>query len=222
MTTFSRLAAGGRRRQVLAAGAALLVAALVAVVVALVLRDGDGAVGASAGDGDPAASTPAAASTSGAPPELAPAPVTPEPAGPTGDVRELPPSLAPVAFDEQAAAGDGIVADVVSLEAIDGTGRGPGNISGPALRATVRLTNGTAGPVSLDGVAVDLAHGVEQLPASPLNDPSASPFAGMLQPSESAVGVYVFTVPADDRDLVTLSVGYQAGAPFMVFTGSGA
>lgn len=34
--------------------------------------------------------------------------------------------------------------------------------------------------------------------------------------------MYVFTVPAGDRDLVTLSVGYQAGAPFMVFTGSGA
>ena len=218
MTPFSRLPAGlGRRRVVLAAGAALLVAVLVAVVVALALRDDDEVTAA----GDTADPT-AAASTTAAPPELAPAPVTPEPSGPTEDATELPPSLAPVGFDQQAAAGDGVVADVLSLEAIDATGVGPGNIAGPALRVTVRITNGTTGPVSLDGVALDLAYGVEQLPASPIGDPSTAPFGGVLQPSESAEGVYVFTVPAGDRELVTLSVGYQAGAPFMVFTGSGA
>jgi len=191
----------------------------VAVVVALALR-GDDDAGTSA-DGAPADAS-AAASTTAGPPELAPAPVTPEPAGPTEDASELPAGLAPVGFDQQAAAGNGVVADVVSLEAIEGSGRGPGQISGPALRVTVRITNGTTAPVSLDGVAVDLAHGVEQVPASPLDDPSVAVFAGMLQPSESAEGSYVFTVPAEDRELVTLSVGYQAGAPFMVFTGSGA
>lgn len=218
MTPFSRLRTGlGRRRVVLASGAALLVAVLVAVVVALALGDDDEVT--AAGD---AADASAAASTTAAPPELAPAPVTPEPAGPTEDATELPASLAPVGFDEQAAAGDGVVADVVSLEGIDATGVGAGNIAGPALRVTVRITNGTTGPISLDGVAVDLAHGVEQLPASPIGDPSTALFGGILQPAASAVGVYVFTVPADDRELVTLSVGYQAGAPFMVFTGSGA
>jgi hypothetical protein len=34
------------------------------------------------------------------------------------------------------------------------------------------------------------------------------------------VGVYLFTVPEDDRDTVTVSVGYEAGAPYLVFTGS--
>ncbi len=221
MTLFSRPTDGaGRRRILLATGAALLVAALVAVVVALALRDDESA--AADGGSSAAAGTSAPSTASAAPPELAPAPVTPEPAGPTEDATELPPSLAPVAFDEQAAAGDGVVADVVSIRAIDATAVGPGNIAGPALRVTVRITNGTAAPISLDGVAVDLAHGVEQLPASPVGDPSAAPFAGSLQPGEGAEGIYVFTVPADDRELVTLSVGYQAGAPFMVFTGSGA
>lgn len=216
MTLFSRLPADGpRRRLVLAAAVAVLVAVVV-VVVALALRDDDDASAA----GDPAGA--AAASTTAAPPELAPAPVTPEPAGPTEDASELPPSLAPVGFDEQASVDDGIVAEVVSMEAIDASGVGPGNIDGPALRVTVRLANGTGAPVALDGVAVDLAHGVEQLPASPISDPSTVPFVGVLQPSESAEAVYVFTVPADDRELVTLSVGYQAGAPFMVFTGAGA
>jgi hypothetical protein len=220
MTLFSRLTADGSRRRLVVLATALVVAAVVAVVavVAVLALRGDDDAGTSAAPADPSA----AASTTAAPPELAPAPVTPQPAGPTEDATELPPSLTPVAFDEPAAVGNGITAEVVSLEAIDGTGQGAGNIAGPALRATIRITNGTAAPVSLDGVAVDLAYGEEQVPASPIDDPSSAPFAGSLQPSGSREGVYVFTVPADDRELVTLSVGYQAGAPFMVFTGSGA
>ena len=216
MTLFSRMTADGDRRRLVVLAAALLVAGLVAVVAVLALR-GDDEAGASA-TGAATDQSPSA-STTAAPPELAPAPVTPEPAGPTEDASELPRSLTPVGFDQPAAVGNGITAEVVSLEAIEGTGQGPGNIAGPALRVTIRITNGTAGPVSLDGVAVDLAHGAELTPASPLEDPSTAPFAGTVQPSGNAVGVYVFSVPADDRDLVNLSVGYQAGAPFLVFAG---
>ena len=215
MTLFSRLTADGSRRRLVVLAAALVVAAVVAVVAVLALSGDDEAGRSAAGDPSPGA----AASTTAAPPELAPAPVTPGPAGPTEDASELPPSLTPVGFDEPAAVGNGITAEVVSLEAIEGTGQGPGNIAGPALRVTVRITNGTAAPVSLDGVAVDLAHGAELTPASPLEDPSTARFAGTVEPSASAVGVYVFSVPAGDRDLVNLSVGYQAGAPFLVFAG---
>ena len=42
----------------------------------------------------------------------------------------------------------------------------------------------------------------------------------ILPYAEAAEGVYVFSLAEDARDLVTVSVGYQAGAPFMVFTGS--
>jgi hypothetical protein len=161
--------------------------------------------------------------TSGAttsPVELAPAPTTPSPAGPTGDVDQAPPQLPAVDLSEAAQVGNGVTARITRLEAIDGTGKGPGNIAGPALRVTVRITNGTADTLSLDGVAVDMTHGADALPASPLDDPSADPFTGVVQPGASADGVYVFTVPADDRDAITVTVGYQAGAPFMVFTGS--
>jgi hypothetical protein len=218
MSLLTRLTAPRARRSVvLASVVALLVAA--GVVVVLLMGGGDGGTGSPAAGASP---TPTQAPTSTEPPELAPAPVTPEPTGPTEDASVAPPTLAPVGFDAQAAVGNGITAEVVSLEAVEGSGQGPGQIAGPALRATVRITNGTTGPVSLDGVAVDLAHGTELAPASPLEDPSRAPFSGTVQPSESAVGVYVFTVPADDRELVQLTVGYQAGAPFMVFTGSAA
>ena len=151
---------------------------------------------------------------------VVPAPPTPQPTGPTSDATALPPSLPAVPLDQPAAVGNGITAVVSSLEAIEGTARGPGNVAGPALRATVRITNGTPDPVSLDAVVVDLATGPDLTPASPLDDPSERPFFGTAAPGETVEGVSVFTVPADDREAVTLSVGYQAGAPFLVFTGS--
>jgi hypothetical protein len=215
MNTPSHLSPAGSRRRSLTLGSLLALVVIGLVAVTALVFSGPGA------DRDTAAPEQTASPTSIAPPPaLAAAPVTPEPTGPTGDADELPPSLPAVALDQPAAVGNGITAEVASLEAIDGSGRGPGNVSGPALRATVRITNGTADPVSLEGVAVDLGHGPELMPASPLDDPSASPFSGVVQPSESAVGVYVFSVPADDRDVVRLSVGYQAGAPFLVFSGS--
>ncbi|RBY94248.1 hypothetical protein DQ244_02595 [Blastococcus sp. TBT05-19] len=202
-----------RRRRQIAIGAAVLVA-LLALVALLVTRpgNGDGAVAA--------ADESAAASTSGAPEtSIAPPPPTPTPTGPTEDVDEPPPSLPEVAIDAPAAVGNGIVATIASVEAIEGTAVGPGNIAGPALRLTVRIENGTSEAVSLDGVAVNLSHGADRTPASPLDDPSRRPFTGMVDPGASGEGVYVFSVPTDARDLITVEVGYQAGAPLLLFTG---
>lgn len=202
------------RRSVLA-GAALLVLALV-LLVAGVLAGRPGTP-----DGR-ASSTTAATLSAGAvaSPSIPPPPPTPAPTGPTSDANVLPQQLAAVQLGTPAAVGNGISATVVSLDPIDGTGRGPGNIAGPALRAMIRITNGTTQPQSVDAVAVDMTYGSERRPASPLDDPSQRPFRGIVRPGGSATGTYVFTVPADARSVVTVSVGYQAGAPFMVFTGA--
>ena len=208
---------GGRRRLLLSAAAVLVAAVVVGLVLAFSGDGGEASATPSATTGPSATATPTPAEI-----ELAPAPPTPEPTGPTSDADELPPSLPAVGLDEPAAVGNGITAVVSSLEAVDGTANGPGNIAGPALRATVRITNGTAEPVSLDAVVVDMATGSELSPASPLDDPSERPFSGTVAPGETAEGVYVFTVPVDDRAAVTVSVGYQAGAPFLVFTGPAA
>ncbi|WP_156036242.1 hypothetical protein [Blastococcus sp. URHD0036] len=200
-----------RRRRVVAAGGALLVV-LVALVWLLSTRGDDG--------GDAAAASSTAAPTAGAPDvTIAPLPPTPTPTGPTEDVDEPPASLSEVSLDAPAAVGNGIVATITAIDAIDGTAVGPGNIAGPALRLTVRIENGTSEPVSLDGVAVNLYRGSDRTPASPLDDPSRVPFTGMVAPGESGEGVYVFTVPTQDRDLITVEVGYQAGAPLLLFTG---
>jgi hypothetical protein len=210
-----------RRRVVVSAVAAAVLVAVVAIglVFSMSGNGGNASATASTTSGEPSGVADPTTAPDGT---IAPAPPTPEPAGPTDNADALPPSLPAVALDEQAAIGNGITAVVESLEAIEGTAQGPGNVAGPALRATVRITNGTAEPVSLDAVAVDLATGPDLAPASPLDDASALPFGGTVAPGESAEGVYVFTVPVDARAAVTLSVGYQAGAPFLVFTGPAA
>jgi hypothetical protein len=203
-----------RRRRALATLAAAGLAAVLAA--GLFLGNGDDQP-APAAPGSTESTPPASAPVTSTP---APSPApTPTPTGPTSDVDELPPSLPAVALDEEADVGNGISAAIVSVEAIDGTATGPGNVAGPAVRVTVRLANGTAAPLSLDGVAVDLAHGSDLTPASPLDDPSARPFTGTVAAGDSADGVYVFSVDEQSRESVTVSVGYQAGAPFMVFTG---
>ncbi|MGY1718127.1 MULTISPECIES: hypothetical protein [unclassified Blastococcus] len=205
------------RRWLLPAVAVLLVAALGLVLLLTGEDDRTNSAGA-----DPAApsSVQPAEATGSAEPTVPPPPPTPEPTGPTEDVDAPPPSLPEVPLDAPAPVGNGIVATLPSLEAIEGTAVGPGNIAGPALRVTVRIENGTSAAVSLSGVAVNLYYGPDRAPASPLDDPSQRPFTGMVAAGASADGVYVFTVPADARDSVTVEVGYQAGAPLLLFTGA--
>jgi hypothetical protein len=215
---------GARHRRLLAAGTAAVVAAVL-LTVAIVAGGGDqepagsGSSAGTASTGSPGAAVPSsAAGPSASVPPQSPPPG--DPAVPTGDPAELPPSLAAVALDAPATVGDGVTGSLESLEAVEGTATGPGNVAGPAVRVTVRLENGTAGPVSLDGAVVTLTHGAEQSPASPLDDPSAVPFSGVVDPGDSAVGVYVFTVAEEARESVTVSVGYRPGAPYLVFTGA--
>jgi hypothetical protein len=209
-----------RRRRLVAAIVAVVV--LAAAVLTLVLtvggdddRDEDGGGGTAAGSSAPTSAPPTAPGSE----TVAPLPPTPAPTGPTEDVDEPPAALAEVALDAPAAVGNGVVATVPSIESFEGAADGPGNIAGPALRITVRIENGTAEAVSLDGVAVNLYTGDDRAPASPLEDPSRAPFTGTVAPGDSAEAVYVFSVATDARDVVTLEVGYQAGAPLLLFTG---
>lgn len=215
----ARPAALRRRFLLIGIPAAVLVAALVAF---LLVRGGSGGT-STAAPGAAGSSSAAPAGTPGAPgsPVSVPPPLpTPTPSGPTANATDLPPALPPVPLSAAASQSNGVVATLPRIEGIQGTATGPGNIAGPAVRVTVRLANGTGAPVSLGGVAVNMYYGADRTPASPLDDPSQSPFGGaMLAPGATADGVYVFSVPAGARDAVTVEVGYQAGAPLLLFTG---
>ncbi|KGH43991.1 hypothetical protein IN07_23430 [Modestobacter caceresii] len=170
----------------------------------------DPASGATAPDAR-SSDTAAPAPPAGGPPTSAADPVT--------IAQELPPDLPAVALEEPVPV-DGLTIEVASIEGIDGQATGPGNIAGPAVRVTVRVTNDSATDMSLGAAVVNLFHGPEATPASPLEDPSQEPFSGTLRPGASADGVYVFTLATGDRDSVTVQVGHAPGASYAVFTGA--
>jgi hypothetical protein len=207
-------------RRTWAVGAVALIV-LCAIALAMSLGGDQKAPSAAAASTTPGTGSPATTSPAESSPSAGAAPTA---AGPTVAVPAdlVPPSLAPVGLQDRSTGEDGVAASITTLEAIQGEGRGPGNISGPALRVTVRIDNGTGAPVSLDGVGVELSYGADLTPASPLNDSSAAPFHGTVDQGGSATGVYVFSVPENARDSVTISVGYRAGTPYLVFRGSAA
>jgi hypothetical protein len=108
---------------------------------------------------------------------------------------------------------------LVSVEAVQATGTGVGNVSGPALRVTVELT-GAGQALPLDGSYVELLTGPDLAPASPVDDPSTAPLQGQLPPGGTATGVYVFSVDDGARGDVTVRVQPAPGEPFLVFRGA--
>ncbi len=117
--------------------------------------------------------------------------------------------------------GGGVTAQIVGVAAVAGNGQGVGDLDAPAVQVRVKVANDTGEPLSMDSVVVNAYYGADDTPASPLlGDPSADWLRGQLADGRTATGVYLFTVPPDERDQVTITVSYRAGTPIAVFEGS--
>ena len=161
---------------------------------------------AGADPGDPAAAAPQAG-----------------PAAPDQETQEqapISPELEPVAPDAVATGDDGVEAVLQEVEQVDGQAVAPGEISGPAVRLTVELTNASPEVLDLGYVVVNAYVGPDRLPAGTLMQPGGRPFGGELAPGESATGVSIFTIPQGDRDDVTVTVDYRPGHSTLAFRGS--
>lgn len=210
------------RGSVRVAVAVAALAALVAAVIVVAALSGDdpapdAADGAPiSGTSQPAGSSPPPSTVGGQPTASAPGstgvPGSGDPDGPA-------PSLPPAPLDEPVDYGDGVSAAIVEVTPFQAQGQGVGETSGPALLVTIVLSNGTPQEISLDTVTVNLASGEDLLPAPPLADPSARPFAGVVAGGASAQGAYAFSVPEEVRDSITITVNYTAGSVTAVFTG---
>lgn len=126
---------------------------------------------------------------------------------------------APVTFEEPAEIAPSFNAAVREIRAIDGVGQGIGEISGPALAFTVTLTNNTGAALETFGVVVN-AYDSTAAPAIPLlGDPNAEQLPGSIAPGGTATGTYVFRIPPEARDTVTLTVAFDPESPVVVFSG---
>lgn len=127
--------------------------------------------------------------------------------------------MEPVGLDEAAEFGDGVVARLTSITSTELTAQVPGEISGPGVVIAVEITNGSDSEIDLDPLSVNLFD-LSDAPLLPISTDPADPLSGGLAPGDTRTGRYVFTVPADDRDDVRLTLKYSADTPAVVLTGS--
>jgi hypothetical protein len=123
------------------------------------------------------------------------------------------PITAPATF------GSRISARILSAESITAQAHGPGEISGPGVALTIRISNESSHAVDLGSVTVNVT-GSNGSPGLQLLGPPATPFAGSLAAGRTAQAVYVFTIPVPQRSPMTVSISYSAAAPVLVFRGN--
>lgn len=191
-----------RRRWII--GAIVAVAVIAAVVIVLLLVRP--AVSTGTASGPATTLTPSAAST----PDASPT---------DGGAGAVLPEFPPAPLDEPVSAPTGLSASLVSIEAVDGEAVGAGDVGGPAIRVTVRLTNDSATALDTSLTVVNGYSGADREPAGTLVKPGGKPFSGTIEPGESQEAVFLFTVPEDARGDVTITVDYAAGQPAFVFQG---
>lgn len=131
------------------------------------------------------------------------------------------PANPPVDLEAEATPATGLTARVASIESVTGEANLPGEVGGPSLRVTVEVANDTAEAFDLSGTVVTLYMGADRAPAIELTKPGASPMPSSVPPGASVTGVYVFNVPEDRRDPITVEVDLAAQLPVVLFEGAG-
>ncbi|GAB3308199.1 hypothetical protein EK0264_07590 [Epidermidibacterium keratini] len=129
------------------------------------------------------------------------------------------PELAPVAPDAEVVTPSGIVISLGKLETLSSDAVAPGEIAGPAIRATVVIDNASTAPLDLEYVVVNAYYGADRTPAGTAMTPGGAPFEGAVEAGASAQGVYLFTIPEQERSDVTITVDYKSGEASAVFQG---
>lgn len=114
--------------------------------------------------------------------------------------------------------GDGVTARLTAVQAVDAAANGPGEVAGPGLRIAVRLSNGTSRTIALSDVVVTVAD-AQGTPGVQMSQSGSAPFHGDLDRHGTADSVYVFTIPANHRDPVTVELSYSSAAPVVLFVG---
>lgn len=142
---------------------------------------------------------------------------TPTPSPIITDPAEALPQRDPVVGDVPVEIVSGVTVSLGELEAVDGEANAPGETAGPAVRFTVTVENGTDASIDLSTVVVTAYSGADRVPAEPLTEPGAVPFESEVAARETATATFVYTVPVEQRDDVTIIVDYQAGVPAAVF-----
>ncbi len=124
---------------------------------------------------------------------------------------------APVDLDKPASAGK-VVVRVVGLKAVNARAKIPGEVSGPGLAVTVKVTNNSARPLDAAHVLVTIFDS-KKAPGGEMTGSPANPMNGSIEPGANATGVYLFTVAVNRRSPVTVYVALPTETPALAFRG---
>lgn len=207
-------AVGHRRLWVVLAS--LVAVGLIVWIVFAVVTSRSGAVGPQPSPGSTdavATASPSPNATTSATPEPSDS-AEPPASGP------LPPERPAVPLDGDAADDSGVTVSLAEIESVSGEASAPGEISGPAIRVTVKIENASDEALPLRYAAVNAYHGAERTPAPPIMQPGGEPFFGTIDAGDSATAVYLFSIPSDAQKNVTIAVDYQPGESTVIFTGA--
>ena len=172
------------------------------------------ATSASSASARPSSSARPSASPPPAPRPTASATRSSDPA-PTATVSTKP----PVPIDKPDEVERGLTARVSKLESVTGEATGPGEIAGPALRAAITLSNDSGEALDLSSTVVNLYYGSAETPASALSGPAAAELPRRVKAGGKATGRFVFSVPAEERSDVLITVDYSVETPVVAFRG---
>lgn len=129
------------------------------------------------------------------------------------------PDVTPIDFEQPGIITAGLTAQIAAVEAVDGIAQGPGEVAGPSLRVTVTITNSTSSETSLRTAIVSCYFGPDRTPAQELREPGGRPLPASIAPNKAIDGLYIFTVPEDQRGDVTIMVDYSVDVVPLVFQG---
>lgn len=153
-----------------------------------------------------------------------PLPTATVPAPEGGTIEETVPPVEPAPSQEAelgdtADLEDGVAVTVTDVEQLDVEAHTPGEIAGPAVALTIAVVNGTDQTIDLSTAMVSVTGSAGSYGQATTSEPY-SPFTGSVQPGGESSGVYVFRLPAEEREALEVSVEYVAGAPIALFVGS--
>ena len=161
--------------------------------------------------GTPVPSAPAIAGPTSTPTGSAKAPD----ATPTPDPRFGAPVAQTVTTGDTTPFGGDVTVTVSPFTEVTVSAAGPGEVSGPGMKATVVVHNGGSKPVDLSSLSVNGYFGDDYTPASPVTSETKG-LNGTLAAGEQASGEYVFSVPADSQKAFRVTVGSGASPIVLV------
>lgn len=126
--------------------------------------------------------------------------------------------LPKVALTRSVDVATGVAVRIAEIRAVSAVTHVPGQVNGPAIEVTVSITNGTAKALPLNAAEANVSDSKGD-PGIPVTTSDTRPFAGSVKPGATTTGVFVFRVPVNRRDPVTVTATCAAAGPVAQFAG---